>query len=197
MNPILNQNTFFVKEHVGFLKAANNYDVLDPETGQPIIECREDNLGFFAKMFRFTKYKIMTPFNIELKTPPGDKVLTVKRDTSFFGYKKVELLDENGQTIGYYKRKFSILKSSIHILNAQEEFMCQLKGNWVGWEFKFIKEDEEFAQVSKKWAGIGKALFTSADNYVLSINENVPENAPIRMMLLGAVMCIDMIIHEK
>ena len=71
MNPILNQNAFFVKEHVGFLKAANNYDVLDPANGQTILHCREEKLGFFTKILRFTDYKRMTPFDVEIKTPQG------------------------------------------------------------------------------------------------------------------------------
>ena len=65
MNPILNQNAFFVKEHVGLLKAANNYDVLDPANGRTILHCREDKLGFFTKILRFTDYKRMTPFDVE------------------------------------------------------------------------------------------------------------------------------------
>jgi len=45
MNEILSQNVFFVKEHTGILKAANNYDIHDPATGQIVMECREQNLG--------------------------------------------------------------------------------------------------------------------------------------------------------
>ena len=33
---LLNRNLFVVKEHVGFFKAASNYDVLDAETGEVI-----------------------------------------------------------------------------------------------------------------------------------------------------------------
>ena len=31
MHEILNKNLFFVKEHVGFFKAANNFDIMDPD----------------------------------------------------------------------------------------------------------------------------------------------------------------------
>ena len=55
----------------------HNYDVLDPETGAEIIHCREDNLGFFTKIFRFTDYKRMTPFDVELRTPEGERLVTV------------------------------------------------------------------------------------------------------------------------
>ncbi len=46
MNPILNRNVYFVKEHVGIFKAANNYDIYDPESNKIILECREESLGF-------------------------------------------------------------------------------------------------------------------------------------------------------
>ena len=74
MNPILNQNAFFVKEHVGLLKAANNYDILEPESGETILHCREEKLGAFTKILRFTDYKRMTPFDVEIKTPQGEPV---------------------------------------------------------------------------------------------------------------------------
>lgn len=56
MHPVLNRNLFFVKEHAGIFKASNSYDVLDPNTQEIILNCREERLGFFTKMLRFTKY---------------------------------------------------------------------------------------------------------------------------------------------
>ena len=94
MNNVLNRDYFFVKEHVGMFKAANNYDVLDPESKEIIMTCREDNLGALTKLLRFTKYKRMTPFHVEIKTASGEKVLTVKRGISIF-LSTVEVFDEN------------------------------------------------------------------------------------------------------
>ena len=56
--------------------------------------------------------------------------------------------------------------------------------------------DKELAHVSKKWAGIGKELFTSADNYVLQISDEVPPDSKLRQLILAAVMCIDMVLKE-
>ena len=60
MDDVLNRNLFFVKEHVGLFKAANNYDIYDPDTGKIIMECREERLGVLTKLFRFTDFKRMT-----------------------------------------------------------------------------------------------------------------------------------------
>lgn len=196
MHPILKRNLYFVKEHIGMFKAANNYDILDPETQELIMTCREEKLGFFTKMFRFTGYKTMTPFNIEIKTPSGEKVLTVKRGTTIWR-SKVSVLDENDQLVGIFKQKMLSIGGRFSVLDPNDNLLCTLKGNWISWEFKFVKDDVEFAFVSKKWSGIGKELFTSADNYMLKIEDAVKEESPIRLMILAAVMCIDMVLKER
>ena len=52
------------------------------------------------------------------------------------------------------------------------------------------------AKVAKKWAGLGKELFTSADNYMLEIDDKVPAGHPARYLILGAVLCIDIVLKE-
>jgi uncharacterized protein YxjI len=195
MHAVLRNNLFFVKEQVGLFKAANNYDVFDPNTNQKIIECREPNLGLLTKLFRFTDYKRMTPFNVEVRTPQGQPVLTVKRGFSLF-LSKVEVLDENGRLAGSFKQKFFSIGGKFDVLDAQERVVCTLKGKWTSWDFSFMQGDKQLANVSKKWAGLGKELFTSADNYMLSIKDTVPADSVQRVLILAAVMCIDMVMKE-
>lgn len=195
MNSILDRNLFFVKEHVGMFKAANNYDVYDPENQEMIMTCREEKLGFFTKILRFSDYKRMTPFNVEIKTTSGEKVLTVKRGVSIF-LSSVEVLDENDVLVGKFKQRFFSIGGKFDVLDPNDQKLCTLKGKWTSWDFKFVKDDIEFGQVNKKWAGLGKEMFTTADNYMLTINENVPAGNPVRLLIMAAVMCIDMVLKE-
>jgi Scramblase. len=196
MHPALNKNLFFVKEHVKIFKAASSFDIFDPETKQPLLECREENLGFFTKMFRFTDYKRMTPFNMEIKTPQGQTILTVRRGVSFI-LSTVEVLDEQNRLIGKFKQKFFSIGGKFEVMDASERSLCMLKGKWTSWDFKFVSNDgKEFATVSKKWSGLGKELFTSADNYILQISTDVPADNPLRMLIMAAVMCIDLVLKE-
>ncbi len=195
MGNVINQNLFLVKEHVGLFKAANNYDVHDPESGQIIMECREDNLGALTKILRFTDYKRMTPFDVAIRTPEGQPIVNVKRGISIF-LSKVEVHDENDQLIGIFKQKFFSIGGKFDVLDPDENPICSLKGKWTSWDFHFMAGEQELAHVSKKWAGLGKELFTSADNYVLSISESVPADSAIRKLILAAVMCIDMVLKE-
>ena len=195
MHPVLNSNLFLVKEHVGFFKAANNYDIHDPETGEIVMECREESLGFLTKMLRFTDYKRMTPFDVTIRTPQGEPILSVTRGVSIF-LSKVKVLDENDAVIGGFKQKFFSLGGAFSVLDANDQPLCQLNGKFTGWDFSFVSGTQQLARVTKKWAGLGKELFTSADNYVLQIEEHVPPDSPLRQLIVGAVMCIDMVLKE-
>lgn len=195
MHAILRQNLFFIKEHVGMFKAANNFDIHNPDTQELLMTCREEKLGAFTKMLRFTDYKRLTPFHIEIKTTKGEPVLEVKRGVSLF-LSTVEVFDENGQLVGRFKQKFFSVGGKFDVLDAQNNVLCTLKGKWTSWDFKFMQGNSELAHVSKKWAGISRELFTSADNYMLSVNDSVRKEDTVRILILAAVMCIDMVLKE-
>jgi uncharacterized protein YxjI len=195
MHSVLNQNQFLVKEHVGLFKAANQYDVLDPQSGQVIMHCREPNLGIITKVLRFTDYKRYTPFDVRVTDPHGRPIVTVKRGISLFR-SRVEVLDENNQLIGQFQQKLLSFGGKFEVLDADGNSVCWLKGKWTSWDFRFEQNDRELAQVTKQWAGLGKELFTSADNYMLIINESVPANDKVRQLIMAAVMCIDMVLKE-
>jgi uncharacterized protein YxjI len=195
MHPVLNRNLYLVKEHVGMFKAANNYDIYDPETGEEIIHCREDRLGIITKMLRFTDYKRNTPFHVDLTTPSGDPILSVARGISLF-LSSVDVLDESDMRLGGFKQKFFSIGGAFRVLGANDQELCVLQGKWSGWEFYFKAGERELARVSKKWAGLGKEMFTSADNYVLQISDDVPPDNPVRQLIMAAVMCIDLVLKE-
>ena len=196
MHPSLNHNLYLVKEHTGIFKASNNYDIFDPETGQSIIECREERIGGLTKLLRFTDYKTMTPFHIDLRTPSGEPILSVQRGVSIF-LSNVNVLDESDTRIGGFRQKWFSIGGSFAVLGAGDEELCRLNGKWTGWDFKFERNGVQFARVTKKWSGLGKELFTSADNYMLEISESVPPDNPIRQLIMAAVMCIDMVLKER
>lgn len=195
MNDVINKNLFLVKEHVGLFKAANNFDIYDPATGEIIMECREPSLGLFTKLLRFTDYKRMTPFDIQIRTPEGQPVVRIQRGISIF-LSKIIVTDHNNNTIGGFTQKFFSIGGKFDVLNENDKTICQLEGKWTGWDFYFKNDGEEFAHVSKKWNGLGKEMFTSADNYILEISRAVPENDDVRKLILAAVMCIDMVLKE-
>ena len=195
MQPVLNANLYLVKERPGIFKAANFYDIFDPSTGKMVLQCREERLGPITKLLRFTDYKRTTPFDLQIRTPEGQPVLRVTRGVSLF-LSKVKVLDEGDRHIGGFRQRLFTIGGAFTVLDSRDKPLCELKGKWTGWEFRFASDGKEYARVTKKWAGIGKEMFTSADNYVLQITEAVPPDHPLRQLILAAVMCIDLVLKE-
>jgi uncharacterized protein YxjI len=197
MNELLSKNLYLVKQHLGMFKAANNFDIYCPETSDLIMTCREDKLGFLTKIFRFTNFKMMTPFHVEIKDRNNQLVLSMKRKSTFWGFTPIMIFDENNSPIGLLQRKFRIGGAKIELTDLSKNNLGTLQGNLIGWDFKITNNNTELARITKKWAGIGKELFTTADNYILVINDVVNPNEPIRKLMLSAVLCIDFLLKNK
>jgi uncharacterized protein YxjI len=188
-------NQLLVKEHIGFFKIANNYDIFALAGGEKLLECREPNLGLMTRWLRLTDYKRMTPFEIDIADASGELVVRVKRGMSFF-LSKVQVHDGDGRLIGGFNQKFLSVGGAFTVLDEHGTPVCELVGKWTGWDFQFKAHGVQLARVTKKWAGLGKEMLTTADNYVLDISDAVPPGSPTRKLILAAVMCIDMVLKE-
>ena len=191
----LDRNVLSIKEHVGMFKAANNFDIHDPETDEVVLYCREDSLGPFTKILRFTDFKRYTPFDVRVSTPDGAQVVRITRSITFFR-SHVRVLDEHDRPIGAFRQKLLSVGGAFAVLDPEDREVCRLTGSWTSWEFSFTAGEVELASVTKKWSGIGKELFTSADNYVLEISNTLPPDSRVRKLILAAVLCIDMVLKE-
>ena len=192
---VLNKNLYLIKEHFGLLKAANSYDVYDPESGNVLMECREPNLFWLTKVLRFTDFKRMTPFDVQVKTPDDQRVVRIMRGISLL-VSKVEVRDGNNELVGYFSQKLFSIGGRFDVFDKNDQLVCSLEGTWMAWDFYFKQGETTLAHVTKKWQGLGAELFTSADNYVLEVNPEVPENSDTRLLIFAAVMCIDMVLKE-
>lgn len=196
MHPILQKNKFLIKEHIGLLKLSHNYDIFDPSTEEKIMECREASLGIIRQLFRFTPLKWKTPFHLEIKTVDQQKILSLKRGICWGYASTVNVFDENDIYVGTFKEKFFSKKGRFQVYIAEDSSVGKLTGTMTDWNFNFYRDYKEIAQISKRWGGYMKELFTTADSYTLNIDKYVPYNSEIRIMAFAAVFCIDMVLRE-
>ena len=198
MKKNLQKNIFLFKEHLGMFKASNNYDIYDPKTKEIILHCREKNLNPVYKIVRLflTDLKALTPFEIDIRGVDGKRIIKVKKGLSLI-LSKIEVFDENDKLIGLFKQKFfPNFYPKFEMFDEKEYLVSILKGNLIGWNFEFLKDENTIATVTKKWSGIGKEMFTSADNYMLEIKDTVDKADPLRQLIFAAVICIDMVFKE-
>jgi uncharacterized protein YxjI len=194
---LLNRKTIFVREHVGLFKAANAYDLLDPETKEVVGRAQEKVRGFFTKMLKFTNWKTRLSFTIDFHDASGGDavVLTVHRPFTWFR-SLVSVSDTGGRLIGQFKQKLLAIGPKMWILDPSGKEIGMLSGNWTGWNLE-VKDasGRVLSTVTKKWAGIGQELFTSADNYVIDLSDDVGD-ADLRRLLFAAPITADMVYKE-
>lgn len=194
---LLNRSSYFVKERVALLKLVDTYDLLDPETQQNIGIAKEDPSGFI-KFLRFLVNKSMLPTHVSIFEREGQPaVLTIQRGFTLLR-SKVLVKRGDGQLIGYFKSKLFSLGGGFFVFDNADQQVAEVKGDWKGWNFKLIaKNGVEIGTVTKKWAGLGKELLTSADNYIISLNDVAQGNEDIAGLLLAAGLAIDIVFKEK
>ena len=165
MNDVVNSNVFLVKEHLGIFKAANNFDIYDPASGEIIMECREPSLGLITKLLRFTDYKRMTPFDVQITTPSGERVVRILRGISLF-VSKVEVRDQDNEVIGSFQQKFFSIGGRFDVLDMNEPLICTLQDmHRLG--LSLPQRRQRHCPRLQRLQRPRRELFTSADNHVL------------------------------
>ena len=158
---LLERTSFFVKERVAVLKLVDTYDIFDPATGQQIGIAKEEP-PIWAKWLRLVIQKHMMPTTVNIyeqeDRPP---VASIHRGFTFIR-SKIRVV-AGGRPLGYFKSKLISIGGGFNVFDNQDQQVAEVKGNWKGWDFKFI---------SKTGREIGSVLFEqrqqSFDNQVLS-----------------------------
>jgi uncharacterized protein YxjI len=194
---LLARRQFLVKERVSMMKLADTYDLFDPTTGA-VIGVARDEPAAWAKWLRLLVSKQLLPTTVrvyESESGPAKLVLT---KAPAFLRPTVVVLDANGRELGRLRSKLFSLGGGFWVHDPSGQPIAQVKGDWKGWNFRFLDQNGgELGQVTKKWAGLGKELFTSADNYLIALADASGGRPDTTAMLLAAGLAIDLVFKEK
>jgi len=183
---------FFVKEHAGMMKTANAYDILNPQNQEKVGVAQEKPHHLFRMIF-----KKAAPTALEMRDAQGELVFTIQKPLKLFGRPKIRVFDGEGNELGYFVSKMFSIGGGFNVYSPLGEQIAEVKGNWKSKEFQMIDpEKKELGKVSKQWAGMAKEMFTSADNYVVSVSDDVAQDNNTKMLLLAAALTIDIILKE-
>jgi uncharacterized protein YxjI len=194
---MLDRKTFLIKERVGFLKLVDTFDIHDPATGAKIGMAREA-VGPMMKVLRLIVSKRLLPTLVEVRADEqSPAVLSIQRGFNLFRA-RVTVRDRVGKELGHFRSKFFSIGGGFHVFDSFDKPVAEIKGDWKGWNFRFLATDgTELGKVTKKWAGLGQEFFTSADNYVIALEEGQTMLPEAAALLLAAGLAIDIVYKEK
>ncbi|VTS06286.1 phospholipid scramblase-related protein [Tuwongella immobilis] len=194
---MLERLKFLVRERVAWLKTVDQFDIFDPDT-QEQIGIAEEKVSGFVQAIRYIISKKLTPSRFEIRELPDNSlVFEMRRNVGFLKF-RVDVFDAQGEKIGYFMSKVFSLGGGFHVYTADGTKFAEVKGGFTGWHFKFLATDgQQIGEVSKKYEGIAKELFTSADTYLVSISEELAEQPLAKMLLLATSIAIDTVYKEQ
>jgi len=187
-------NEFFIDEKVQFIKMSNEYKVFNKE-GQQIGMVKQMLSGGQTAL-RLILNKAMLPFTLNINDESGNTLVVIKRGWTWWT-SKITILDNTGRMLGIIKQKIRFFKPTFKILNPQMQEVGVITGDWKAWNFD-IKDNsgKSIGIINKKWAGLAKEMFTTADKYIVTINPEYTHEMN-KIIILSAAITIDMVLKES
>ncbi len=176
----------------------NRYQVLD-ERDQVVLfagEVESGALQLIARLF----LKAKRPFTMELRTHDNRLALTLKRPWRWL-FSRMEVLGAAGQHLGSIQQRFKLFGRLYDVLSPTGELWARLEGPlfqpWTFWVRRAGgAAGSPVGRIVKRWSGLGKELFTAADNFGVELQPEL-RGEGLRTLVLAATFLIDFVHFER
>lgn len=168
----------------------NRYGVM---TGQGMEICLavEEPGMFLSRMFLSS----WRPFNMSISSPDGTPILKLKRPFRWI-FHEVSVSAASGETLGTVRREFDWFRRIYDVFDPNGMPLLKIVGPFFHpWTFNVFQGDHQIGRISKKWSGLGKEMFTDADNFGITFPPDLDVKA--KALLLGALFLIDFVHFER
>jgi uncharacterized protein YxjI len=171
----------------------NKYSIMDG-WGHEIFQAEEEG-GSLGTVLGRLFLNHLRPFTISIFSTDGNEMIVLDRPFRFY-FHELDIRTPDGVLLGKVKRRFALLRRNYAILDANEREIFQIFGPILRpWTFLIKKDEQEQGKIVKKWSGMGKEIFTDADNF--GINFPQEADADQKAVFLGALFLIDFVHFEK
>jgi uncharacterized protein YxjI len=178
-----------VNQKAKLIEVNNEYAVYD-QHGRQLGAVREVGQSAAKKMVRaLTRYDQFMTHQLQLVDTAGNVVLNLVRPAKFMK-SKVLVTDATGRDLGAIVQENAMGKIRFGLESGGSTWGMIRAENWRAWNFRI--EDHtgtEIARITKTWEGIAKAMFTTADNYVIHIHR--PLEDPLRALVVASAVSVD------
>ena len=186
---IFTEPILVVNQKAKLIELNNQYSVFD-QNGQQIAAVAQVGQSALKKLLRlFGSLDQFFTHKLEVTDAGGRVQMRLIRPRKFFK-SKVIVEDASGNEIGRIVQKNMIGKINF-VLEANGTTLGAIKAeNWRAWNFRIEESSgSEVARITKTFEGIAKTMFTTADNYVVQVNQRMPE--PFNTLVVASALCID------
>ena len=182
------QPVLLVNQKTKLIELTNEYAVLDGEGRQIGAVVQVGQSGLKKAVRLVSNLDQFLTHTLEVRDARGP-VLVLTRPAKFVRSRVVVQLPD-GAPIGeivqatvYGRIRFDLVASGTVVGAIQAE-------NWRAWDFAITDAaGVEVARITKKWEGLARTLFTTADRYVVLVHFRLPE--PLASMVIASALTVD------
>jgi len=178
-----------VNQKAKLIELTNEYAVYDAHGTQlgSVVEVGQNVVRKAVRLL--SNFDQFLPHRYEVRDTSGRVVLHIHRPGKFIKSTVVVGLPD-GSELGRIRQENAIGK----IRFAFEVNGTRVGGikaeNWRAWDFAVVDaQDTEVARIKKTWEGMAKAMFTTADNYVVRIHRQLDD--PLRTLVVASALTVD------
>jgi uncharacterized protein YxjI len=186
---VFNQKVKLVEMNVDFA-------IRDPD-GNEVGRIRQEGQSKLKKFARFVSSldQFMT-HTLTVYDSDGTKVIELTRPAKFIK-STVVVKDGEGSEVGRIVQQNVIGKIRFGLEDAKAQQLGSINAeNWRAWNFSIQNADgNEVARITKRWEGLAKTLFTTADNYLLDVSDQRLSLA-LRQLILASAAGVDLALKQ-
>jgi uncharacterized protein YxjI len=195
VSDLLSRDVLVINQKAKLIELTDEYRVRDEE-GNDIGFIREEGQSVLKKAVRLVSdLDQFFTHRLSMYDRDGTKVVELLRPRKIMK-SRIEIFDGNGSPVGtivqqnvFGKKRFALESTSGEVLGAINA------ENWRAWDFAIEDSSgSEVGRITKKWAGLLKEGFTTADDYVLHIGGQVSRE--LRLMMLASAAGVDLALKQ-
>ncbi len=175
-------------------EAKNSYEVFD-ETQQAVFRVEEVDAGFFSLLRRLIMGPTR-PFRSQVvDLHQGQPIMMLRRYFRFF-FPKMDVYAGDGQLIGSIEGQFNLIRRIYELRDSSGQLIGTLFGPFFKpWTFEIRQNDQQLGVIQKRWSGLGKELFTDADNFGVDLAQ-IPDPT-LKALAFAATVLVDVVHFER
>ena len=185
---LLEQPVLVVSQRTKLIELTNEYAVFDG-SGQQIGAVVQVGQSSLRKTFRLvSNLDQFLTHRLEVRDATGP-VLLLTRPAKLVR-SRVQVARPDGSPVGEVVQANAFGRIRFDLVVGGQLVGAIQAENWRAWDFAISDgSGAEVARITKKWEGLARTLFTTADNYVVQVHQRLEE--PLASLVLASALTVD------
>jgi len=195
MSDLLDRSVLVFTQKAKLIELTNEYRILDDQ-GNEVGLIRQEGQSKARKLLRLvTDVDQFLTHKLSVYDRTGGKVVQLTRPAKILK-STVHISDGQGREVGKIVQQNVVGKKRFALQSAAGEDLGSINAeNLWSWDFAIQdRSGQEVGRITKKWSGLLREGFTTADNYILNVTGMVSPD--LRLIMLASAAGVDLALKQ-